>query len=273
MDAHNELGLSRWHRLAARVRMPVAAIGAIGVVATPVLEVARPWRLAALVTFIVGAALYIRLGTPRGNTVDLGPPVTGRWQAVNSPSTRVPSHGIHAWGQTHAIDLVHDPEDGSRPTFATTPVTRPPEDFPGFGRPIFAPVDGVVVTARDGLRDHRSRTSPLGLVWLALESVREVLGPPGVVGNHLVIREPGGAFVLLAHLRRGSLRVDPGTQVARGDVVAECGNSGNSTEPHLHLQTMDRASPWIAAGLPIEFEGQPPPETGEATTFEPTVVG
>ncbi len=60
-------------------------------------------------------------------------------------------------------------------------------------------------------------------------------------------------FVALAHLRRGSLRVGPGERVSAGDVVGECGNSGNTSEPHVHLQVMDRRRAWLAAGLPFRF--------------------
>jgi murein DD-endopeptidase MepM/ murein hydrolase activator NlpD len=118
----------------------------------------------------------------------------------------VPSHGVHAWAQTYALDLVNDPGDGSRPAWAWWPLARRPDDFPGFGEPVFAPVSGEVVRARGGMRDHRSRTSPPALVYFALESVRELLGPPGILGNHVVIRRDDGACVVVAHLIRKSSR-------------------------------------------------------------------
>jgi hypothetical protein len=43
----------------------------------------------------------------------------------------------------------------------------------------------------------------------------------------------------------------------------ECGNSGNSTEPHLHVQAMDRPSVWVAAGLPLLIDGREPPVDGD----------
>jgi murein DD-endopeptidase MepM/ murein hydrolase activator NlpD len=48
-------------------------------------------------------------------------------------------------------------------------------------------------------------------------------------------------FVLLAHLKRGSVCVSRGQQVQRGQKLAECGNSGNTSEPHIHLQVQSRA--------------------------------
>ncbi|MGH3910561.1 MAG: M23 family metallopeptidase, partial [Pseudonocardiaceae bacterium] len=58
-----------------------------------------------------------------------------------------------------------------------------------------------------------------------------------------------------AHLQRGSARVAAGAVVRAGQHIADCGNSGNSTEPHLHLQLMDHPRVAVAAGLPVEFDG------------------
>ena len=66
---------------------------------------------------------------------------------------------------------------------------------------------------------------------------------------------PAGPYVLLAHLRRGSVRVAPGDELVAGAPVGECGNSGNSTEPHVHLQVSDSISGPSARGLPIAFRG------------------
>jgi peptidase M23-like protein len=62
-----------------------------------------------------------------------------------------------------------------------------------------------------------------------------------------------GPFVLLAHLRRGSVEVAAGDRVQAGDLVAACGNSGNSTQPHLHIQATDSTEWDRARGLPIAF--------------------
>jgi murein DD-endopeptidase MepM/ murein hydrolase activator NlpD len=58
-----------------------------------------------------------------------------------------------------------------------------------------------------------------------------------------------------AHPRTGAVPV--------GRQLAECGNSGNSSEPHLHLQLMDTAHPDIAAGLPFAFIDHDMPRNGE----------
>jgi hypothetical protein len=83
-----------------------------------------------LATFAVGMALYLRLGTLRRAPREVAMPVAGRWRAINSPADRVPSHGLHAYGQTYAIDLVHEPtEGGPRPGFGWWPLARRPRTF------------------------------------------------------------------------------------------------------------------------------------------------
>jgi hypothetical protein len=250
---------SRWRLVAARLRMPLMAAAVVAFFGGIVLGLSGPPMLAIIVLLVAAFALYFRLATPAGPTAALTSPVEGRWQALNSPTSHVPSHSLHAWAQTYAVDLVHDPPDGSRPGFAALPIARRPEDFPGFGRPVRSPLAGDVVRARSGWRDHWSRTSPLALAYLLAESVRELAGPSGILGNHLVVQADDGTCVALAHLRRRSLRVGVGDRVEAGQVVAECGNSGNSSEPHLHIQAMDRPSVWVASARPLTFDGKPPP--------------
>ena len=65
-----------------------------------------------------------------------------------------------------------------------------------------------------------------------------------------------GPFVLLAHLRRGSPVVQVSQTVRVGDPVAQGGNSGNSTEPHVHVQVSDRLDWADARGVPLAFVGR-----------------
>ena len=189
-------------------------------------------------------------------------PFRGRWMARNSPGRRVPSHGTHALGSTYAIDFIAVDEHGrSAPTtWRTLLATEPPEAFVGFGRPILAPISGTVVVAHDGEEDHEARRSQLALLPYALGQARRLrAGMSAIAGNHVVLAlGPGGPFVALVHLRRGTLRVAVGDAVAAGDPLGECGNSGNSTQPHVHVQASD-SHDWSAArGLPIEFRFRRP---------------
>lgn len=139
---------------------------------------------------------------------------------------------FRAWrGQSLALDIIRIapsgfPADGWRPT--------DPARYATFGTPLLAPCAGTVTVAVDGLPDM-----PVP------EMDREHLP-----GNFVVI-DCGGFAVALAHLRQGSVLVEEGDQVQVGELIGEMGNSGNSSEPHLHIH----AQRGIPDGAP--FGGEP----------------
>lgn len=184
-------------------------------------------------------------------------PFRGRWRARNSPARRVPSHGTHLFGTTYAIDFIAVDEKGlSAPlTLRAVFATEEPESFTGFGAPILAPVSGRVVALHDGAPDHEARRSFALVPYMLTQAERARAGGEGLAGNHVVIAVPGSrsVYVAVAHLRRGSVRVRLGQEVEAGDVVGECGNSGNSTQPHVHVQAVDSMHWETARGLPITF--------------------
>lgn len=191
--------------------------------------------------------------------VVLAYPFSGRWRVENSPARRVPSHGTEAFGVSHAIDFVAVADDGlSAPrTWRTWVGVEEPDGFVGFGVAVLAPVAGRVVAVHDGEPDHEARRSQVRLVGYALgQAARARRGIVGLAGNHVAIAlGPGGPFVLLAHLRQGSASVSVGDVVSVGQQVGECGNSGNSTEPHIHVQVSDSLAGVEARGVPLVFRG------------------
>lgn len=188
-------------------------------------------------------------------------PFTGRWLVQNSPANRVPSHGTELFATAHAIDFVPVDEQGR-----TAPVrlrslvrTESPESFPGFGAPILAPVAGTVVSAHDSVPDHHAHRGLPSLSYALTQRRRLADGWAGLAGNHVIIRvSERGTFVALCHLQRGSVQVSVGEIVRTGQPVGACGNSGNSTEPHLHLQAQDAPDPAAAAAVPFTLQGSVP---------------
>jgi peptidase M23-like protein len=259
----------------ARTRVPIFVIGLLLVASSPLHRLDWVAWLGFLLVAAGVATTFMRGGAVKRDPLTVHSPVRGRWIAVNSPADKVPSHGVHSAGQAYAIDLVYWPDPAAEwKAIHRRPLLRRPEEFPGFGQPVFAPADGTVVKTRNGWRDHWSRNSWPALLYAFAEgSVRELLGPGALLGNHVVIEVGDGTYAALAHLKRGSITVEKGQHVRAGQQLAECGNSGNTSEPHLHFQLMDMARPALAAGLPFGFSGQAMPKNNEAFTATGTATG
>lgn len=140
--------------------------------------------------------------------------------------------------------------------------------FPAFGAPLLAVADATVVRASDGQRDHLSRNSLPALAYLMLieGNVRSIVGAHRVIGNHVILDLGEGTFAVYAHVRRGSLQVKAGDRVRAGQWLGQVGNSGNTTEPHLHFHLMDGPDPDSARGVPFTWRGVGVPANGEAFT-------
>ncbi|MFD0041026.1 M23 family metallopeptidase [Streptomyces anulatus] len=226
-------------------------------------------------TTVLQAGAAAPQGEPRP-PVEVDPPVTGRWTALNSPADKTPSHGTHVYGQTYAIDIVADPETGegessARPAFRWLwPFFRRNRAFPAFGAPLLAVADATVVRASDGQRDHLSRNSLPALAYLMLieGNVRSFVGVRRIVGNHVILDLGGGTYAAYAHVQRGSLQVKAGDTVRAGQRLGRVGNSGNTTEPHLHFQLMDGPDLDNARGVPFTWRGVGVPANGETFTVE-----
>ncbi|WAP50545.1 peptidoglycan DD-metalloendopeptidase family protein [Arthrobacter sp. ATA002] len=192
-------------------------------------------------------------------TVTVSLPFTGKWKVENSPLRRVPSHGTHLLATTYAIDFVGVDDAGRTApgiSWRTAFATEPPELFFAFGRPVLAPVSGEVLVVHDAEEDHDARRSQLALVpYMLGQPARLRSGLAAIGGNYILMSTADGrAVVGVMHLQSGSVRVAPGQRVLEGEHIAACGNSGNSTQPHVHVQAMDGADPRTARGLPMSFK-------------------
>ncbi len=163
-------------------------------------------------------------------------PVTDCWTVYNGGPTPETSHSWSLLGQRYAYDLVKTDCAG----WTAPDGARRPEEFYAWDQPIVAPADGRVVVARDGHRD---------CPWIGV--IDPLARDP--LGNFVVIEHAPGEYSLAAHLRRGSLAVRPGQWVERRTLIGRCGNSGHSTEPHLHWQLLDAADFTRAVSLPVRF--------------------
>lgn len=171
---------------------------------------------------------------PDGPVVDIPMPVgNGTYLVVNGGSREIVNGHLTTLdssierfrayrGQSYAIDLLKVGRIGLR---ASGWRPEDPTAYEIFGEPVRAPCDGVVVSSRNDRPDM-----PVPIMD------REYLP-----GNHILLR-CGDVELLLAHFRKGSVRFTAGERVEAGEILGEVGNSGNSSEPHLHLHAQ-RPSP------------------------------
>jgi hypothetical protein len=143
-------------------------------------------------------------------------------------------------GQSYAVDIV---KLGDRDLRATGFRPQDPAAYASFGEPVYSPCGGEVARIREIAPDITPPTADASTFE----------------GNYILIN-CGGAQVLLGHLERGSLRVQAGDTVMRGQPIAAIGNSGASSEPHLHVHAQRVATDpdhFMAADpLPIKFDGR-----------------
>ncbi|WP_313812853.1 M23 family metallopeptidase [Glutamicibacter sp.] len=199
-------------------------------------------------------------------TLELSYPFSGRWLVQNSPANRVPSHGAALFASSFAIDFVPVDEQGRSAPMTLASFLKPesPAHFVGYGRPIFSPCAGRVIAVENSLADHPAYRGIPSLKYALTQRERAAAGWKALAGNHIMI-QTDEAIVALCHLQQHSVPFEAGEELSAGETVGACGNSGNSTEPHLHLQAFTALPIASAQGLPVRF--------GESVPRNGTLVG
>jgi murein DD-endopeptidase MepM/ murein hydrolase activator NlpD len=183
-------------------------------------------------------------------------PLAGTWFVGAGASL----HSHHRWvvPEEFALDIARLGEGGR--TYRGTGETN--ADYYAWEAEVRAVADGKVVTVIDKFPDSedvlkRAGESAEAYAGRVQQNQMALFqqGLEAIGGNVVVIEHAGGEHSHYAHLRQGSLRVKAGDVVKRGQPIAKLGNSGNSTEPHLHFQLSDGAETLLSAGLPALFEG------------------
>lgn len=183
-------------------------------------------------------------------------PLAGTWFVGAGASL----HSHHRWvvPEEFALDILRIDERG-RTHRGDGAVNT---DFHAWGAEVRAIADGKVARVVDRFEDgpifRRAAGESAEAYMGRIQQSQMALfaqGLDAVGGNVVVVEHANGEFSHYAHLKRGSVRVAAGDAVRAGQVVGELGNSGNSTEPHLHFQVTDGAETLFTAGLPVAFEG------------------
>ena len=194
--------------------------------------------LGTILAVVCVLALLGRRAPP--GALDLALPLRGGVVIVGQggASKVVNQHFGHA-SQRYALDLLLLNGAGVRAR-GFYPATL--ESYAAWGAEVVSPCDGVIAAAVDEFPDVPPPRRD----------------PAHPAGNHVAI-EAGGATIYLAHLRRGSVAVRPGDRVRAGQAIGRVGNSGNTTEPHLHVHAEQGPYPGRFSGrpaVPITFGGR-----------------
>lgn len=182
-------------------------------------------------------------------------PFSGAWTVLNGGVAEETSHSWEVVTQRYAYDfLVLDDEGFSRAGGAGDPAgaagaasaadPSDPTSYLCYGLDVLAPAAGTVVEVRDDCPD-----APIAFDGAV------ACGGDDIRGNHVLIEHAHDEYSSLCHLMPGSVAVRVGDEVACGQAVGRCGNSGNSSEPHLHFHVQAGRSFYSSLGVPVRFEG------------------
>ena len=167
---------------------------------------------------------------PEKHETELFLPFKGRWLVAWGGDTKELNQHHDTPNQRFAFDFLGLDEKGN----TRKGQAQINEDYFAFAREILTPAGGIVTDVISGVRDN----------------VPGSMNPYSALGNAVFIRHREQEVSLFAHLKLGSIKVKVGDKVKRGQVIGLCGNSGNSSEPHLHYHLQN--TPIIQDGTGIK---------------------
>jgi hypothetical protein len=176
-------------------------------------------RLGSTLLVLAGAMFVavqlVQVYRPATDPVTIASPLAEEWYVGQGGHAELVNYHHVGSTQSNALDIMQT-IDGRTHRPGSTELTS----YYIYDKPILAPAGGVVTFVLDGRPDL-----PIGSA-----------DPNYHAGNHIVIDIGGNRYVMMGHLRQGSIRVDVGERVSAGQPLARVGNSGNTTEPHVHIQ-------------------------------------
>lgn len=186
------------------------------------------WRSSALTASYLLPAIFFSFAIQQmvggrafdGIPVDLKPPLrNGRFLVGHGGSNIMLNHHQPAHAQSFALDIVKLNAFGFRSKGA--PWRTALSEYEVFGEPVYSPCDGEVIEEEHALHDM----------------IPPHADPDHLLGNHVIVACEG-VSVLLAHLQHNSTLVRKGDHVSSSSRIGLVGNTGNTSEPHLHIHAV-----------------------------------
>ena len=168
------------------------------------------------------------------NMTKLTLPFNDEWTIVWGGDTKALNYHVDNLAQKNAIDFIITDSNGK--SYQTDGQKN--QDYYAFGKEIIAPCTGEVVLVVDGVKDNKPG----------------VMNPMFISGNTVIIWTDKNEFLFFAHFQQNSIKVKQGQKVVQGQTLGLCGNSGNSSEPHLHFHIQNAEDMNIATGVKCYFD-------------------
>lgn len=179
---------------------------------------------------------YIEENTPamERNITKLMLPFHGEWTVVWGGDTKEQNYHIQSKAQKNAFDFIITDNTGK--SYKSNGQTN--EDYYAFGKELFAPCNGEIVLVVDGVKDNKPGE----------------FNPIYVPGNTVILKTAANEYLFFAHFKQQSIKVKQGDKVKQGQVLGLCGNSGNSSEAHLHYHIQQIEDMNKATGIKCYFD-------------------
>lgn len=168
------------------------------------------------------------------NKTELILPFKEEWTVTWGGDTKELNYHVESEAQKNAFDLVITDQQGK--SFKTDGKTN--EDYYAFGKELIAPCDAEVVLMVDGVKDN----------------IPGELNPIYVPGNTVILKTENNEYLFFAHFKQNSIVVKQGQKVKQGELLGLCGNSGNSSEAHLHFHIQNVEDMNKATGAKCYFD-------------------
>ncbi|MFZ1514485.1 MAG: DUF3887 domain-containing protein [Saprospiraceae bacterium] len=168
------------------------------------------------------------------NSTKLSLPFKGEWTVIWGGDTKELNYHVEHLAQKNAFDMVITDHNGN----SYKNEGRKNEDYYAFGKELLAPCAGKVFMVVDGIKDNTPGE----------------LNPIYIPGNTVIIKSGENEFLFFAHFKQHSIRVKEGQTVKKGELLGLCGNSGNSSEPHLHFHIQNEENMTNAIGIKCYFD-------------------
>lgn len=179
---------------------------------------------------------YVEEPQPKNlrNSTKLILPFKDEWTVFWGGDTKELNYHVVSAAQKNAFDIIITDAKGN--SYKTDGKTN--EDYYAFGKELIAPCDGEIVLVVDGVKDN----------------VPGEMNTFNVGGNIVIIKTANNEFLVFCHFKHQSIKVKEGQKIKQGELLGLCGNTGNSSEAHLHFHIQNIEDLNTATGVKCYFE-------------------